>query len=421
MNSIRSISSTLKWSLPVQYSRRLSLHGRGTDTAYVSCDSNPATGAISPPIDLSTTFERDINGEFSRGFNYSRLGNPTRCMFEKIFTELEFGKESLAFSSGMQAATALMLAMPKCHVLLPDDLYHGVYLVAKDLLSQWGMTMEKLDMTNHNLVKKRLEYTAELDNTRPVLLWLETPSNPQCKVSDIASLVSMARNALCDRVVVAVDSTWASPYLLNPLCLGADVVMHSLTKYVAGHSDVLGGVLTAGDTPAASTLLPRLRLTHQLGGGVLSAWDSWMAMRGVRTLPVRMRQHCAGASAVAAAMNSHPCVELVHYPGLPSHPQHDLATKQMRGYGGMLSLLVRPACETSNGSMEALKVVRNVQLFKRATSLGGTESLIEHRRSVEGAYPVSPPNLLRISVGLEDPGDLIDDLSQSLFASATTL
>jgi cystathionine gamma-synthase len=309
----------------------------GIDTLYVSTEPNPHTGAISPSLEFSTTFERDKFGELSRGYNYSRLGNPTRREFENIFSKVEKGVESFAFSSGMQAGTAILMACPGSHVLLPDDLYHGIHVIAKDLLCDWGLTIEKVDMTNHFLVRERL--TAAVSSIsqqdgvalkKRVILWLETPSNPQCKVTDIQTLSELAHN-LSDRVVVAVDSTWATPYLLNPLALGADIVMHSLTKYIGGHSDVLGGVVTSSARlhECCPDVSNRIRTFHQIGGGVCGPWEAWMAMRGLRTLPVRMRQHCSSALYLASQLEKHPCVERVFYPGLPSHPQHELAARQM--------------------------------------------------------------------------------------------
>eukprot|EP01035_Chromulina_nebulosa_P018068 gene18068-23715_t len=245
----------------------------------------------------------------------------------------------------------------------------------------------------------------------------ETPSNPQCKITDIKSISNIARSIINQNdLCIVVDSTWSTPYLLNPLTLGADIVMHSTTKYIGGHSDLLGGVLVVGDTIGGRSILPKLKTCHQIGGGVASPFDSWLALRGLRTLPVRMKQHSDNALIIAKQLNDHKDITKVYYPGLPSHPQHQLASQQMRLYGGMMSFLVNND-RSNGGSVEALNVVKNVKLFKRATSLGGTESLIEHRRTAEGLFAVSPPNLLRISVGLEDPYDLIDDLFEAISIS----
>lgn len=321
------------------------------DTIYASIgceESCSQTGAITPPIHFSTTYERDaFTLELSKGFNYSRLGNPTRLEFEKAMVKVENGEIGFAFSSGMQAITSLLLSNPKAHILLPNDIYHGVIVLVKEILSQWGLTYEKIDMTNHNEVQLALLQGQERLNkneSNKIILWMETPSNPKCIVTDINELSKLAKNIIKeDQLVVAVDATWSTPYLLQPLQLGADVVMQSSTKYIGGHSDVLGGTLVLGSSIGAKTISPLLMLSHQIGGGVLGPFDSWLSLRGLRTLPVRMKQHCQSALKLAEFLNSHKQVEHVYYPGLPSHPQHILASKMMRYgmYGGMLSFLVK--------------------------------------------------------------------------------
>lgn len=411
------------------------------DTEYVTSDCDPHTRALIPPLHFSTTFERDAEGELSGGYMYSRLNNPTREYFEQAFTRLEKGGgESMAFSSGMQAASAVLQACPGAHVLLPDDLYHGVYLIIADVFAQWGMTMEKIDFTDHAALLSRLQslQTTAADpghqqGPRRLVLWMETPSNPLCKVTDVQAVSALARNLFPrpEQLTVVVDSTWATPYLLSPLQLGADFVLHSVTKYVAGHSDVLGGVVTASSCAVKRAdaaqlegrldVLGTLRTVHQVGGGVCGPMEAWLAARGLRTLPLRLNHQCQSALRIAEGLEGLPWVSRVFYPGLVSHPQHALAAKQMRGrFGGMLSLLVRPRPDgagSQDGGEEALRVSRQVRLFKPATSLGGTESLLEHRRSVEGAHPLSPPALLRLSVGLESADDLLEDLTQALRAA----
>ena len=325
---------------------------------------------------------------------------------------LEGGREGFAFASGMQAITSLLLSNPKAHVILSNEVYHGVNEVIKELLQPWGLTFEVVDASNHKVVAAAL---ARASPKNKVLLWIETPSNPRANITDIASLSALARKVITneEKLCIVVDGTWGTPYLCQPLSLGADVVLHSTTKYIGGHSDVLGGVLVTGHSIGGQAVSPLLRIAHQIGGGVPGSFDTYLALRGLRTLPVRMKQHCASALLLAEYLDDHPLVEHVFYPGLKKHPHHELATVQMNGrYGGMISFLVK--AKDNNSSKEALQVVRSVKYFRRATSLGGTESLIEHRASVEGAYGNSPQNLLRVSTGLEDINDLINDIDTAL-------
>jgi cystathionine gamma-synthase len=314
-------------------------------------DADLQTGALTPPIHFSTTYERDEDLELSRGFNYSRIGNPTRNLLETTFAKIENGVEAFAFSSGMQSATSILMCYPRAHVLLPDDLYHGVYVIILQIFQKWGVTFEKVDMTNHEVVKDRL---SNHQNNNPVVLWLETPSNPLCKVTDIFKLSKISKEILGDNVCIVVDSTWSTPYLLRPLDLGADIVLHSTTKYICGHSDVLGGIAVLGNTSTANAVATTLRTIHQIGGGVCGPFDSWMTLRGLRTLHVRMKQHCENALIMSEFLQGHEKVEKVFYPGLLSHPQNQLASLQMNGrYGGMLSFLVK---SKSNCAENALKV-----------------------------------------------------------------
>eukprot|EP01038_Epipyxis_sp_PR26KG_P012447 gene12447-16694_t len=383
--------------------------------ARAGCEvSDSLTGAVIPPLYFSTTYERDENLQLSRGFDYARTKNPTRSLLQDTFTKIEKGKEAFSFSSGMQAATSIILCFPNAHIILPDDLYHGIYVILVELFSKWKVTYEKVDMTKHDLVKERLTSAETLDKT--IILWMETPSNPLCKVTDVEKLCRISKKIIKqENLCIVVDSTWSTPYLLQPLDLGADIVLHSTTKYINGHSDILGGIAVVGDTPISTTLIPSLRIAHQIGGGVSSPFDAWMTLRGLRTLPVRMKAHCENAMVMAEFLQGHAKVQKVLYPGLITHPQHKLASTQMDGkFGGMLSFLVKSASPDSD--TEALKVIKHLKIFKKATSLGGTESLIEHRASIEGKYATSPKNLLRISVGLEAVEDLIADLDIALHA-----
>jgi cystathionine gamma-synthase len=356
----------------------------------------PGTGAVTPSITLSTTFERADDGSFPHDI-YTRLGNPNRSALETALVTLEGGAAALAFASGQAAAAALLQTLATGdHVILSDDLYHGVRHYVKAVMSRWGLQFDFVDMRSAANVERALKH-----NTR--LVWIETPSNPRLKIVDIAAAAHVAHRAgaLC-----LVDNTWATPVFQRPLQLGADIVMHSTTKYLGGHSDVLGGALVLGD--AGQELEERLRTVQTLGGGVPSPFDCWLLLRSLPTLPIRVREQAAGAEKIAFYLSQHPRVEVVHYPGLPTHAGYDVARAQMRGFGGMLSFQVR------GGQTDALQFVARLRVFTRATSLGGVESLIEHRASIEGADSPTPVNLLRASIGLEHVDDLIDDLTQAL-------
>jgi cystathionine gamma-synthase len=337
------------------------------------------------PLHLSTTFEREKESlELKNGYIYSRIGNPTRKSLEDTFAKLEFGTEGFAFSSGMQACTSLITAAPETHILIPDDLYHGVAVMAIEVFSLWGLTYEKIDMTDANLVQQKVQdFAMDSTHQKRLMLWMETPSNPQCKVTDIAGLCALVKSVLGEeRVTTVVDATWSTPYLLNPLNLGADFVMHSTTKYVAGHSDVLSGVIVANSSPGAEAILPLLRICHQVGGGVCGPLEAYLTLRGLRTLPVRMRQHCKNAMTVAQFLEEHASIEQVFYPGLSSHPQHDLATEQMGGlYGGMLSFLVKPNTKDSDGEEEAFQVGNWNCVHYNVSSNASTTSILSKRQS----------------------------------------
>lgn len=367
-----------------------------TLAVHAGVEVDPAAGAVAPPITLSTTFERAPDGGYPLGHSYSRSSNPNRSALEASLAALEGGAAAAAFASGTAAAMTLFQALaPGDHVLAPDDAYYGVVRLLRETFVPWGLRVDFVDMADHAAVAAALR-----PETR--LVWIETPSNPLLKISDIAAIAELAHAA---GALVAVDNTWATPFLQRPLALGADLVMHSTTKYLGGHGDVLGGALAAR---ADDDFFARVRRIQVTGGVVPSPFDCWLVLRGIRTLPYRMRGHSEHAAAVARFLAAHPAVEAVHYPGLETHPGHAVAARQMALPGGMLSVQVR------GGAEEALAVAARVRLFTRATSLGGVESLIEHRASIEGPGTRTPENLLRLSIGLEHPDDLIADLAQAL-------
>lgn len=359
---------------------------------------DPGSAAVTAPIHLSTTFERSADGSYAAGYVYSRSDNPNRQALETCLAALEGGAAALAFSSGMAATTVVFQALATGdHVIVPDDVYFGTGKVAQEIFGRWGLTCSVVDLTNPNAVQ-----TAIQPNTK--LIWVETPSNPLLKITDIAAVseIAHAAGAIC-----VVDNTWPSPICQQPLRHGADVVMHSTTKYLGGHSDLLGGALIVGDNPE---LYARLRTIQQWGGAVPSPFDCWLLRRSITTLPYRIRAHCANAQQVVDFLQTHPAVAVVHYPGLASHPGHAVAKKQMADFGGMVSIQVH------GDAARAAAVAGATKIFTQATSLGGVESLIEHRFSVEGPTSRTPPNLLRISIGLEHPADLVADLEQALMA-----
>jgi cystathionine gamma-synthase len=373
-----------------------------TRAVHAGHEPDAATGAVTPPIHLSTTFAREPDGSLPHGFVYARSDNPTRRQLEQALAALEGGDAAIAFASGMAATAAVFQALSSGdHVIAPRDAYYGTGTLLREIVAAWGISSSFVDMTDPAAVR-----AAVTPRTR--LIWVETPSNPTLAITDIAAVAAIARDAGARCVC---DNTWATPVLQRPLELGADLVMHATTKYLGGHSDVTGGALIA---PAADGFMERLRAIQTLAGAVPSAFDCWLVMRGIRSLPWRMRAHGANAAAVASFLAGHPAVEVVHYPGLPSDPGHGVAARQMSGFGGMVSFQVK------GGAAAAIAAAGRARLFTRATSLGGPESLIEHRRSAEGAASVAPPGLLRLSVGLEHPEDLVDDLDQALRGAAPT-
>jgi cystathionine gamma-synthase len=360
---------------------------------------DPATGAVTPPIHLSTTFEREQDLSFRAGHLYARYSNPNRVALEQCLARLEGGETAAAacFASGSAATSAIIQSLePEAHVILPEDAYYGTLKLVRDIFGPWRLRFSAVDMTQPTNIERAMTPTTRL-------VWVETPSNPLVRVVDIAAIARIAAQA---KAWTVVDNTWATPVLQRPLELGADVVMHSVTKYLGGHSDVLSGALVAKseDHP----LFTKARAVQQAGGAVPSPFECWLTLRGVRTLPWRVRAQSANASRVAEFLASHRKIEVVHYPGLASHAGHEIAKRQMALPGGMLSFQVRGGRDAAIGCTNKLK------LITRATSLGGTESLIEHRHSVEGPETRAPENLLRMSVGLEHADDLMEDLDQAL-------
>lgn len=357
---------------------------------------DPTTGSVAPPIHLSTNFIHGPASEETYGYMYVRDKNPTQDRLEAAMSALEGGEDALAFSSGMGATTAFFQSLePRSHVIVPEDVYSHVRVTATTHFANWQLEYSAVDTQSPAAIA-----AAVRPNTK--LIWAETPSNPCMQIMDIAAVAKIAHQAGARLVV---DNTFATPVLQRPLELGADVVMHSTTKYCGGHGDVQGGCLVFKQRVPLHEKLFHIRMVL---GAVCSPFNSWLILRGLRTLPLRMERHSANAMAVAKALCQAKQVERVLYPGLPSHPGHQIAAKQMKQFGGMLSILVK------GGWDEAVRVVSRVKLFQAATSLGGVESLIEHRASAEGEGTTAPKNLLRLSIGLEHPDDLIADLSQAL-------
>ncbi len=357
---------------------------------------DPDTGAVTPPIHMTTTFERAADGSFPHGYIYARTSNPNRDALEEALAALEGGAAAAAFSSGMAATMSVLQTLsPGDHVVAPSDVYHGTTKLLRETFSRWGLESTFVDMADPGRVRSALR-----PNTK--LVWIETPSNPLLKITDIAAIADLAHSvgAIC-----ACDNSWASPILQRPLDLGADLTVHSTTKYLGGHSDVTGGAVVA---KTAEGFFEQVRQIQVSGGAVPSPFECWLVMRGIRTLPYRMRAHSENAGRIAIFLNGHPGVERVHYPGLPQHPGHDVAGRQMALFGGMLSFQVK------GDGRRTLEVAAAMRVFTRATSLGGFESLVEHRASIEGPDTRTPENLLRLSIGLEHPDDLVEDLERAL-------
>ncbi|MDQ6694420.1 MAG: aminotransferase class V-fold PLP-dependent enzyme [Chloroflexota bacterium] len=354
------------------------------------------TGAVAPSITLSTTFQRAEDGTYPHGYIYSRSRNPNRDALEDAVCALEGGAAAAAFASGSAATAAIFTVLsPGDHVIAPDDAYYGTARQLGEVFSPWDLQPSFIDLTDLAQVERAIR-----PNTR--LLWVETPSNPLLKISDIEKLAAIAHRA---GALLVCDNTLATPVLQRPFELGADLIMHSSTKYLGGHSDILGGVVVARQDDGH---FQKIRTVQGLSGAVPSPFECWLTVRSISTLPYRMQAHSINAQYLANFLRGHSAVEAVHYPGLSTHPGYALAKKQMRLSGGLLSFQVRGEAE------EALQAAARLKVITHATSLGGVESLIDHRASVEGPTTRTPKNLLRLSVGLEHYDDLIDDLAQAL-------
>jgi len=373
-----------------------------TVAIHAGQEPDPLTGAVVPPIYQTSTYKQDGVGGLRGGYDYSRSANPTRAALEECLAALEGGTRGLAFASGLAAEDCLLrtVCQPGDHVLIPDDAYGGTYRLFARVLTGWGLSHTVVPISDTDAVREQLA-------ARPVkLVWAETPTNPLLNVADIRALADAAHEA---GALLVVDNTFASPYLQQPLALGADFVVHSTTKYLGGHSDVVGGAVVAADPEVAE----RLAFTQNATGAVAGPFDSWLTLRGVKTLAVRMDRHCANAARIAVMLTEHPAVADVLYPGLPGHPGHKTALGQMRAFGGMVSF------RHAGGPDAAVAACGRTRLFTLAESLGGVESLIEHparmtHASVAGSALEVPPDLIRLSVGIEDCDDLIDDLRQAL-------
>lgn len=367
-----------------------------TKAIHAGLDIQRNTTDVVPPIHKSTVFEHREGGYQEGDLNYTRAANPNRLRLEHLLATLEEGESCAAFSSGVAAATAVFQSLkPGDHLLIPNDVYSGNRRLIKDVMIPWGLEVDFIPMTDLSKVEDSFKV-----NTR--MIWIETPSNPMLNITDVEAVSSLGHE---HEALVCVDSTWPSPVNLQPLKLGADLVVHSLTKYFGGHSDILGGAVIGKKADGIMESVRNLQITM---GAVPSPEDCWMTSRSIRTLPYRMRGHNENAELLARFLQNHAKVEKVFYPGLATHVGHEIAKKQMNGFGGMISFLVK------GGKEEALKITSKAKLITQATSLGGVESTWERRRSSEGPDSTTPENLIRISVGLEHPDDLLEDLERAL-------
>jgi len=380
----------------------VSQHGFETLAIHAGQEADPATGAVVPPIHPASTFRQDGVGGMRGGYEYGRSANPTRTALETCLAALEGGTRALAFASGMAAEDTLLRTVcgPGDHVVIPNDAYGGTYRLVAKVAARWGLEWSAADVTDATAVQ------AAVRPGQTKIVWVETPTNPLLNIADLDALAALTRDAGARLVV---DNTFASPYLQHPLAHGADVVVHSTTKYIGGHSDVVGGALVVLDAELAAELA-----YHQNAmGPVAGPFDAWLTLRGAKTLAVRMDRHCDNAERVAELLSGHPRVVEVRYPGLTAHPGHELAAKQMRRFGGMVSFRV------AGGEAAALEVCERARLFTLAESLGGVESLIEHparmtHASAAGSPLEVPSDLIRLSVGIESADDLLADLRHAL-------
>lgn len=375
----------------------------GFDTLAIHAGQQPcpATGAVVPPIYAVSTYKQDGVGGLRGGYEYSRSGNPTRTALEECLAALEGGVRGLAFASGMAAEDCFLrtICSPGAHAVIPHDAYGGTYRLFAQVLERWGVSWTAAPLDDVQAVREAVR-----PDTR--VIWCETPTNPLLGIADIAALSAVAHDA---GALLVVDNTFASPYLQQPLALGADAVVHSTTKYLGGHSDVVGGGLVVSDLELGE----QLAFAQNAMGAVAGPFDAWLVLRGIRTLGVRMDRHCENAERIVAMLQQHPAVASVLYPGLPEHAGHDVAVKQMRAFGGMVSFRMR------DGEQAAIDVCNRTKLFTLAESLGGVESLIEHpgrmtHASAAGSQLEVPAELVRLSVGIESVDDLLADLSRAL-------
>ncbi|MBX7108213.1 MAG: cystathionine gamma-synthase [Chitinophagales bacterium] len=374
-----------------------------TKALHAGIEPDPSTGAIMTPIFQTSTYVQEAPGDH-KGYEYARTQNPTRNVLQQNLAALENGRFGLCFASGMAASDAVIkLLNPGDEVLSTNDLYGGTYRIFTKVFEKYGVKFNFIPMHQPGAIEKHI-------SSKTKLLWLETPTNPMMNIIDIAAAAAAAKNA---GALVCVDNTFASPYLQNPLDLGADLVLHSVTKYISGHSDVvMGAVITNNES-----LLERLQFLQNACGGVPGPQDCFLVLRGIKTLHLRMERHCENALKMAAFLSGHPKVEKVHFPGLASHPGHALAKKQMRGFGGMISFTLK-----GNHLEDAIHVLSNTRLFSLAESLGGVESLIGHPASMTHASIPKEEreknglldSLIRLSVGVEDIDDLIEDINQAI-------
>jgi cystathionine gamma-synthase len=376
--------------------------GFSTRGIHAGQDFDPTTGAVVPPVYLTSTFVQDGIGGFRNGYEYARGGNPTRTSLEILLASLEGGAHAYSFASGLAAEDTLLRAVlsPGSRIVMGNDVYGGTHRLVNRVFVPWGVHLETVDMSDLAAVR------ASVGAAATAVLWIETPSNPLMKISDIAALAELGHAA---GALVVVDNTFASPYLQQPMALGADVVVHSTTKYLGGHSDVLGGALVLDDRD----LNDQIAFLQYGVGAVSGPFDAWLTVRGIKTLAVRMDRHSANAQAIAEALVGHPALDAVYYPGLPDHPGHEIAARQMKSFGGMISVALK------GGASAARKFAESTSVFQLAESLGGVESLIGYpsemtHASVRGTELEVPDNVIRLSVGIEDVEDLLADLHQAL-------
>lgn len=377
-------------------------YGFATDAIHAGQEIDEVYGAVVPPLHFSTTYAPDGIGNLRRGYDYGRAGNPTRTSLQTQLAALESGTHAFSFGSGLAAEDAIIRAVmrPGQRIVMGNDAYGGSYRLISRIHGDWGIANTPLDLTDLDRVQ------AEMSAEDATLLWVETPSNPLMSITDIAALAKIAHD---NDALLLVDNTFASPYLQQPLKLGADIVVHSTTKYIGGHSDVVGGAVVTSDDELAT----KIGFQQFAVGAISGPLDAYLTTRGLKTLAVRMDRHCSNAQAIAEHLVDHPAVERVLYPGLPDHPGHELAKAQMSGFGGMVSI------QLVGGEAAARKVAEGTRLFVLAESLGGIESLMNYphemtHASVRGTELAVPENLLRLSVGIEDVADLIADLDQAL-------